>query len=112
LQNHTLRHWPQRSSLPPLLPHASQEVAVGASGGESTPGAVVLGPAASGRRAATSVSAAVCVWGRQLAPEWLCLAAMTWRQVAEPHAPALAAAQQPAACLGASGAGLGGRHRR
>jgi len=80
------------ASLSWLLPHAWQhELAAGASDAESTPGAVVLGPAASGTRGATSASAAVIVRtplaGRQLAPEWPCLAARTWHSRLQNNTP-------------------------
>jgi len=82
LQNHTPRHRPQRSSLLSLLPHAWREPAAGASDAESTPGAVVLGSAASGTGGATSALTASGACGpsagRQLAPEWPCLAAAIW----------------------------------
>jgi len=78
LQNHTFLHWPQRSSLPSLLPHAWHELAADASEVGITPGAVVLVPAAAGKRSATSVAGVGALSaGQQLAPEWPCLAATT-----------------------------------
>jgi len=91
LQNHTPRHRPQRSSLLSLLPHAWHAFAAGTSDAEPTPGAVVLGPAASGTRGATSASAALGAGGpsagRQLAPEWPCPAAATWHSRLQNHTP-------------------------
>jgi len=90
LQNHTPRHRPQRSSLSLLLPHAWHELAAGASDAESTHGAMVLGPAASGTRGttlATALGACPPSGGRQLAPEWPCLAARTWHSRLQNHTP-------------------------
>jgi len=62
------------------------QLAAGASDVEST--AVVLGPAASGTRGAASAAVNVRApsVGRQLAPEWPCLAAMIWHSRPQNHA--------------------------
>ena len=88
LQNHALRHRPQSSSLAWLLPHAWHAFAAGASDAESTPGAVVLGPVVPDTRGAASAAVIVRApsVGRQLAPEWPCLAAMIWHSRPQNHA--------------------------
>jgi len=89
LQNHTLRHPPQRSSLPSFLLQAWDEFAVGACDADVSPDAVVLDPAASGTRAATSALAALGVCDpsavQQFAPECPCLVATTWHSRLQNH---------------------------
>jgi len=87
LQNHAFRHRPQSRSLPALLPQAWHDVAADTSEAGITPGAVVLGPAAAGKRSVTSVAGVGALSaGQQLAPEWPCLAATTWHTRLQNHA--------------------------
>jgi len=76
--------------LASFLPHAWHELAAGASDAESTHGVVVLVPAASGTRGATSAAVIVRApsVGRQLVPECPCpcLAAMIWHSRPQNHA--------------------------